>query len=193
MFSGRLFFRVTHGLEEGSIGKNEMTFAIPHGDQLRAVFDRLNQTVHLLIGVGAFSDVLQAGDEVGDLPFLVLHRGDGQLFTIEAAVFSAIDEFPLPLSAGKNGLPYLLVKGRGMLAGLEQARVLSNGLFLRVTRQSLEGGIGPDDRCLAVSDEDGVFGSFESSGLEFKQLPGALALVFAGRISLLFLHGDCPG
>jgi hypothetical protein len=42
---------------------------------------------------------------------------------IEAtAVFSAIDNFSLPLLAGKNGLPHLLVTRRGMLAGLSHEK-----------------------------------------------------------------------
>lgn len=48
---------------------------------------------------------LLASNEVGDLRFLVSHQGDGRLCMIEAAVFAAIDEFPLPLLAGKNGPP----------------------------------------------------------------------------------------
>jgi hypothetical protein len=75
-----------------------------------------------------------------------------------------------------------------MLAGLKQACVLSNGLFLGVPRQLLEGSIRPSDRCFAVSDEDGIVGSLQGRGPQLKQLIEALAAVSAGRVSLPFLH-----
>jgi hypothetical protein len=45
------------------------------------------------------------------------------------------------------------------------SRILSNGLFLRATRQRLEGGIDPDDRVSALGDEDGIVDSFQGPRL----------------------------
>ncbi len=192
MLSDRLIFRATHGLEESAIGKNNATFEIAHGDQLRAVFDRLRQLADSFFDLSAHRGDAMARDKVGDLPFLVWQRGDAHLFLIEAAVFSAIDEFALPLPAGQNGLPHLLVKGLRLMAGLQQAGVLSHDVFIGIAGELLESGIGPDDGRLAVGDEDRIVANFEGCGLQFMQPVGTLASASVRRFAPLFLHAIVP-
>ena len=62
MFPDQLFFRITQGLEESSISKGEITFAIRHANQFRAVFDRFVQ-VALHFSGAAQCGVLPAGDD----------------------------------------------------------------------------------------------------------------------------------
>lgn len=159
----RLVYRSPKKLEEGAIGIGYKTFAVHHAEKLIGVVDCLSQRVDLCFDAGTLGEFLLPGDKVSDFPILAVHRTDGHSSPIEAAVFAAIGEITLPLPSGKNCLPHLLVKGRGMLIRLEQARIPSNGLLLRVTRQILESCVGPDDRALAVCDKQCVVDNFHSA------------------------------
>lgn len=48
MSSNHVFLGVTESLEEGSIGKGEMTFAICHGNEFGAGFDRFSEQTDFL-------------------------------------------------------------------------------------------------------------------------------------------------
>jgi hypothetical protein len=95
---------------------------------------------------------------VDDRPALVAHRADGGVFGVQAAVFLAVDQPSLPHLAGGDGRPQGLVKGEVLLAALEDAWVLADGLGLAVAGDALEGGIDVLDGAGGVGGDDALGG-----------------------------------
>ena len=147
----------------------------------------------------ASREVVLDGDEMRDLAAGVVHRRDGLLLGVEAAVLAAVHQLPMPDTAGQNRIPQGLVNRALLLAGLDQVpRVFPDGFRHRIAGEIGESRVDPHDGAVAVGDDDGVGRGGQGGALQAQRHLGVLALGDvahrAGEKPLAahppFCHGD---
>ncbi len=127
-------------------------------DQL---FEMVAMAVELLADTLLFGDVVLDRDVVRDASVgLAQRRDDGEL-DILAAVLAPVDELALPRTAVHQRFPHGGVGFGGRTAGIEQARILSDQRFARVTGVVDESLVNVLDARCGVGDDDALRTLFE--------------------------------
>ena len=85
---------------------------------------------------------------------LVAQRGDGGRLPVDAAVLAFVVEGAPPLLARQQGVPHRLVILGRLVAALEDARILTDGLRSRVAGNLLELRIDVLDDAVDRGDDD---------------------------------------
>ena len=143
------------------------------------------------------ADVTSHGNVVGDMPAVIIDRGDGHGRRIDGAVFTAGPHLPRPFARIEQFGPHGLVECCVVSTRLEDARILSGQLVHAVAGHVLEGLIHAQYVSVLIGDEDGVL-AFESGGgnaqlffhlLALGDIPGITAVVF-DIFEAHVIHGD---
>ncbi len=100
-----------------------------------------------------FGNVLGDLDEVCDGAVAILDGGDGGAFPVQRAVPAAVEKFPLPLNAGKQGFPQGPVKIGRHPARLEETGRLAYDLIAAKPGYLAEAGVRIFDYAVGVGDD----------------------------------------
>ena len=112
--------------------------------------------VFLLLG-----DVGKDADEVADAPAIVMHGADRHQHRRHRPGLGAIPHLALPEAPLGDHLEQLAEIGTVVVAGIEHAGRLADGLLPGVAGEFAEGPVHLDDQALRVGDEDAVVAVLE--------------------------------
>ena len=136
---------------------------------------------HLLFQLHLVRDIARCGDKTDDIPGVIPDGGYGGFGFVQGAVLPAIREMAGPGTALQQLFPHPVVVFTGLLAALQDARVLAEHFAGGVAAHPLERGIDVLDGAAGVRDDDRLRLLFDHHGQAayFPQRALAFGDVFA--------------
>ena len=102
----------------------------------------------------ALRDIGKNTDAIDHFALRILERIDRKLFQIGHAILAAIPQLPFPMPGFNQCLPHVGIELTSLLARFQQARVLPEHFFARVSGQNGKGGIDVNDIVVRIHDHD---------------------------------------